>query len=242
MCAAIAKGAPVKAIGANYQRTPLCMISMAKSPLKEPRAMIGKRIGIQTNNTVIWHAFLKLNKIDLASLTTVPVQFDFTPLVSGDVDGFFGYANDDLVQIRAKGNDVRDFLFTDFGYKMFNATYSVLTDSLTDKTKRAQLVAFMRGEIRGWQDSLKDPDLSAKLTVDVYGAGNGLDFKAEKASCIATNEFVTNDTTTKHGLFWMSPESISETITTLAASGIKATPDMFTNEILEEAYEGKTTL
>jgi ABC-type nitrate/sulfonate/bicarbonate transport system substrate-binding protein len=242
MCNAIGKGASLKCIGANYQRTVFCMMSMAKTPLHAPQDMIGRKIGVQTNNLVIWHAFLKLNKIDPAGIHIVPVQFDFTPLVSGEVDGFFGYANDDVIQIKNKGFDVHYFLFADYGYKMLNATYSVLGDSLADKTKRAQVVAFIRGEIRGWQDAIKDPELSARLTVDVYGKGNGLDFKGEEASCVASNDFLVNADTAAHGLFWMSPASISETITTLAAGGVKATPDMFTNEILEEAYEGKTVL
>jgi ABC-type nitrate/sulfonate/bicarbonate transport system substrate-binding protein len=242
MCNAIGKGAALTCIGANYQRTVFCMMSMSKTPLNNPQDMIGKKIGIQTNNLVIWRAFLKLNKIPASSIQVVPVQFDFTPLVSGEVDGFFGYANDDVIQIKNKGFDVHYFLFADYGYKMLNATYSVLTDSLVDKTKRAQIVAFMRGEIRGWQDAIKDPALSAQLTVNVYGKGNGLDLKGEEASCVATNDFIIDSDTPSHGLFWMSPASVAETITTLAAGGVKATSDMFTNDIINEAYEGKTTL
>jgi ABC-type nitrate/sulfonate/bicarbonate transport system substrate-binding protein len=242
MTNAVAKGAALRCIGANYRKTVFCMISMARSPLREPGDMIGKRIGIQTNNLVIWHAFLKLNKIDVSRIRTVPVQFDFSPLVSGEVDGFFGYLNDDVVQLKSKGNDIHYFLFSDFGYKMFTATYSVAADSLRDRAKRAQLVAFMRGEIKGWQDAIRDPALGARLTVDVFGRGNGLDFSGELASCVATNAIMEDATTRQHGLFWMSPPDIGDTIATLAAAGVRATPDMFTNEILDEAYEGKTTL
>jgi ABC-type nitrate/sulfonate/bicarbonate transport system substrate-binding protein len=242
MSNAVAKGASLKCIGANYRKTIFCMISMAQSPLKTPQDMIGKKIGIAVNNQVIWHAFLKLNKIDVDRVNTVPVQFDFSPLVSGEVDGFFGYINDDVVQLKARGNDIYYFPFSDFDYKMFTGTYSVATDSLQDSAKRAQLVAFMKGEIRGWQDAIKDPDLSARLTVDVFGKGNGLDFAAEKASCVVTNGVMEDAVTRQHGLFWMSPADVADTITTLAAAGVRATPDMFTNEILEESYEGKTTL
>jgi hypothetical protein len=175
-------------------------------------------------------------------LTTVPVQFDVSPLVSGDVDGFFGYLNDDVVQLKAKGNDIHYFPFSDFGYKMFTGTYSVAADSLQDSEKRAQLVAFMRGEIRGWQDAIKDPAYGARLTVDVYGKANGLDYEEQRASCLVTNGIMEDAVTHEHGLFWMSPSNVEDTINTLAAGGVRATPDMFTNEILEEAYEGKTVL
>lgn len=49
-------------------------------------------------------------------------------------------------------------------------------------------------------------------------------------------------TTKAHGLFWMSDEAISETIATMATAGVKATPDLFTNEILAEVYQGKTSV
>ncbi len=242
MANAVAKGASLKCIGANYQTNVNCIMSLAKTPLKTPQDLIGKRIGLQTGNLVVWHVFLKLNHIDPASIHIVPVQFEFSPLVTGEVDGFFGYANDDAVQLKAKGIDIHCLLFADYGYRMFTATYAVASDSLTDKVRRAQLVAFMKGEILGWQDAIKDPALAAHLTVDVYGAGNGLDFKSQEMSCVATYDYIVNDDTKKHGLFWMTPTSVQETVAACAASGITASPDMFTNEILEEAYGGKVTL
>ncbi len=237
-----AKGAGLRIIGTDYQKSPFCMISMTKTAIKTPQDMIGKKIGIQNTNLVLWHAFLKINKIDPSKINTVPVQFDFSPLVSGEVDGFFGYSNDDVVHLREKGNDVTYMLFGDFGYKLYTAAYAVRADSLTDKTKRAQIVAFMRGDIKGWQDVVKDPTLGAKLTVEVYGKGNGLDQTTEYKSCLLTNELMLNDVTKAHGLFWMSDEGVKETIETLAVAGIKATPEMFTNEILAEIYQGKSSL
>ncbi len=237
-----AKGAGLRIIGACYQKSPFAIISLTKTALKTPQDMVGKKIGIQSSNLVIWNAFLKINKIDPKSLSTVPVQFDFSPLVSGEVDGFFGYSNDDVIHLRHKGNEVTYFLLADHGYKLMTATYTVLASSLTDTTKRAQIAAFMKGDIRGWQDVVADPTLGAKLTVDVYGKGNGLDEAAERESCALTNELMVNDTTKAHGLFWMSDEAIAETIQTLAAAGVKATPDMFTNEILAEVLNGKATL
>jgi hypothetical protein len=133
-------------------------------------------------------------------------------------------------------------LFADFGYDMVNGIYSVLSDSLSDKAKRAQLVAFMKAEILGWQDAVKDPTLGARLTTDVYGKGNGLDPKITLTSCVTTNDFMVSADTTQHGLFWMSPAVIEETVKSLRAAGIRASPDRFTNEILEEALQGRTTL
>ena len=242
MANAISKGAKLKCIGVNYQKNNCCIASMATAPLRTPQDMIGKKIGVQTINLVIWHAFLKLNKIEASSVNLVPVQFDFSSLVSGEVDGFFGEVNDDVVDLKSRGYDVHCLLLADFGYEMFNGNYSVLSDSLNDKIKRAQLVAFMKGEVLGWQDAVKDAALGARLTTDVYGKGNGLDPKVQLASCLATNEFMISADTQQHGLFWMAPPAVEKTIATLAAAGIKAAPEMYTNEILEEVYQGKNML
>jgi ABC-type nitrate/sulfonate/bicarbonate transport system substrate-binding protein len=238
MANANAKGASIKCIAACYQRNVDAIISLAKTPLAAPQEMIGRRVGIQLTNLVPWHAFLKLNRIDPSRISSVPVQYDLTPLVTGEVDGFFGEIIDDAVQLTTKGIDIHCMPFSDFGYNMLTATYVATAGTLADPARRAQLVAFMKGDLMGWRDSIRDPDLSARLTVDVYGKGNGLDFKRQEASCLVANGFIVSPETRKHGLFWMSPASVDETIASLAAAGVKATPDMFTNEILEEAYAG----
>ncbi|MBN9026856.1 MULTISPECIES: ABC transporter substrate-binding protein [Kaistia] len=239
---AVAKGAPLKIIGTNYQKSPSSIISLTKTGLKAPKDLVGKTVGIQANNQVVWNAFLKINGIDPASVNTVPAQHDFTPLVSGELDAFFGFSNDDVVQLRQKGQDVSYLLMADYGYPMFNCNYLVTEETLKDKEKRAQVVAFMRGAIRGWQEAVKNPALSAQLTVDVYGKGNGLDQAAQEKSAAATNELMVTPDTEKHGLFWMTDKAVDETIATLATAGIVAKKDLFTNEILEEAFQGKTTL
>lgn len=241
MASAIKNGAALTCIGASYQKNVSAIMSLAKSALLTPRDMVGKKIGLQTNNQVIWRAFLRLNKIDPASITTVPVQFDFTPLITGEVDGFFGEVIDDAVQLKEKGYDVHALLLGDFGYDMLTAIYEVASDSLKDKKKRSQIVAFMKGDILGWQDAVKDPALGAKLTAEVYGKGNGLDEQSQQASCSVANHFIVSPDTDRHGLFWMTPESVDKTIASLAAAGVKATPEMFTNEILEEIYGGKSS-
>lgn len=234
---AVAKGARLRCIGANYQQTVFCIISMAGAALREPSDLIGRRIGIQTNNLVIWHAFLRLNGIDVHRIHTVPVQYELTPLISGEVEGFFGYLNDDAVHLQTSGHEIHCLRFADFGYRMFTATYSVAEQSLRDRRQRAQLVAFIRGEARGWRDAIDDPPLAARLTTDVYGRDNGLDYRVELASCLATNPMMENGATRRHGLFWMSPEAIDDTIRTLSAARVRAGPEIFTNEILEEAYQ-----
>lgn len=235
------RGADLRVIGANYQRPPYCMISMARAPIRTPQDLAGKKIGMQASNLLLWRAFLKLNHIEPSAMQIVPVQFDFAPLIAGEVDGFFGYINDDVVHLRARGEKIAWFMLGDHGYNLLAATYTARASSLADKHERAQLVAFMRGDMEGWRAALADPALSARLTVDVYGKDNGLNLQTEQQACVASGPLIEDQTTRSKGLFWMSDEAVAQTIETLAAAGIRAQRTMFTNEILAEAH-GQATL
>jgi len=87
--AAIEKGFDIIVIGAQYQKNPFAIMSPATKPLLTPQAMIGKKIGVQSDNDAVWAAFLKANNIAATAVDKVPVSFDPTPLTQGTVtDGF----------------------------------------------------------------------------------------------------------------------------------------------------------
>jgi ABC-type nitrate/sulfonate/bicarbonate transport system substrate-binding protein len=242
VAAARKEGAPLVIIGAQYQKNPFAIMSMAKTPIRTPQEMIGKRIGVATTNTVIWEAFLKVNKISTSKVTAVPVQFDPIPLTQGDVDGWMSFYIDEPNILRSQGFDVTTFLFDDFNYPLFGQVYVVREDSLKDH--RDQLVAFMRAEIRGWQDALKDPAEGARLAVNVYGKSLGLDLAEQTLEIKDQNALLVSLYTKQKGLLSMSPAKIAQSIKTIAAggtTGVKA-KELFTDEILVDAYGGKTSL
>lgn len=233
---AVNQGADLTIIGANYQKNPFCIIS-TKAKIKTPKELIGKRIGIQATNESGWLSFLKLNNIKPSQIIQVPVQYDISVLTSGSVDGFWGYVNDDVVNLQLKHIPCTVLLMADFGYTMVGATYMVRTSSLSNSAERQQIVQFLKGDIKGWRDAIADPALGARLTVDTYGKGLGFNVATELASCKATNPLMVDADTAAHGLMWMTPKLIEESVHTLATSGIKAKTSLFTDEILKEVYE-----
>src|SRR3954454_23288692 len=70
--AAIGKGAPLVIIGAQYQKNPFAIMSLASAPITVPTDMIGRKIGVQATNEPVWNAFLKANRIDPSKITKVP--------------------------------------------------------------------------------------------------------------------------------------------------------------------------
>src|SRR6202044_486492 len=60
---AVTQGAPLVIIGAQYQKNPFAIMSLASKPINNPQEMIGKKIGVQSTNESVWKAFLKANNI-----------------------------------------------------------------------------------------------------------------------------------------------------------------------------------
>jgi ABC-type nitrate/sulfonate/bicarbonate transport system substrate-binding protein len=239
--AAILKGAPLKIIGAEYQKNPFAIMSMAKTPIKTAQDMYGKKIGVQVANTSVWNAFIKAANLDAAKIKVVPVQFDPLPLTQGTVDGWFSFITNEPNELRSKGFDVTTFLLADQGYPLVSATYFTTTQTLSSKPDVVK--AFLKAEIKGWKDNLANPVLGATLTVNTYGKGLGLTIAEQTLESKSENELILTPDTQKNGLFTITPALIEANLKTLAIGGLKLTENqLFDLSLLEEIYKETPSL
>lgn len=231
---AVNEGARLKTIGIQFQTSPFIIASPIGKPLKSPQDCIGKKIGVPGTNGPTWSAFLTANNIDPASLETVNIGFSSAPLTSGQVDGLMGFVTNIPGPLKRQGFETYWFGFGDFNFRLPNNNYFVSEESL--ETRRNAVKAFMRGEIRGWKDSLASPEESARLAVEEYGVDLGLDMvdQVDQARMQAT--LIVNDETRANGLFTMTSELITKSVELLKISGVETTPDFFDRSILEEVY------
>ncbi|MFM1846893.1 MAG: hypothetical protein RL417_367 [Pseudomonadota bacterium] len=234
----VSDGAPLKIIGATYQKNPFSILSIKnRANIRNPRDMIGKRIGIQPgDNEALFDAFLRANNISASSVTKVTVGYDPTPLVNNEVDGFLAFITNESITVQNLGYEVRNMLFADNGLP-FVAEAFVATQDAID-TERAALKRFLKATIRGWKDALANPDEGARLAVEVYGADLGLDINKEKQQSAAQNELlIVSDETTANGLFTISPALQSQNIASLQTAGYDITAaELFDLSLLEEVY------
>jgi ABC-type nitrate/sulfonate/bicarbonate transport system substrate-binding protein len=238
-----AQGAKLKIIAATFQTNPSAMMSLAKSPLATPKDMVGKRIGIQPSGNVIYNAFFKANGIDPQSIKKVPVQFDPSPLVDGEVDGFASFQTNQPIQLEQEGIPTKTFLLADFGYSLFTDCCVVSDETLADDKRRATVVKLLRATIKGWQDALADPAMAAELVVSKYGKSLGLDVEAQTLTAKAEVPLISTSDTEKNGLLSMTDEMIAANVETLGRVGIQTTAeDLFDTSVLEEVYKDGTRL
>ena len=231
------EGAPVKIIASTYQKNPYSVLSLeGENAIRTPEDLIGKRIGVQDVNQVLFNALLTANNISSDDVEVVPVSYDPSPLIFGEVDGYMSFLTNESILVRAEGHDAVDMAFTDNGLP-FVADAIIATEEMIE-TQREKLKAFLVGEIRGYTEALHDPQKGIDLMMAQTGTDLGLDAANELLCAEAANELlIVTEETAENGLFTTSPTLQEQTIATLAAAGIDvAAADMFDMSLLAEVY------
>ncbi len=226
--AIVEQGAPFKIIGAQYQKNPIGIVSLAKKPIREPKDLIGKTLAVPPVNVVSVEAMLKISGIDRSKVNIVPYAYDPTPLIKGEIDASLDFTTNVPFTIKQAGEEAISFLLYDFGFKIFNDTVVVTEETL--KTKRKEIVAFLKASRKGWEENLKDPTAYPKQFADTWYKGTGRSIENEIYFNTAQKPLIESS----KGIFSMSEEAIAANIESLAAAGIKAKRDHFDTTVLEE--------
>ncbi len=226
--AIVEQGAPFKIIGAQYQKNPIGIVSLAKNPIKEPKDLIGKTLAVPPVNVISVEAMLKISGIDRAQVNIVPYAYDPTPLIKGEIDASVDFTTNVPFTIKQAGEEATSFLLYDFGFTIFNDTVVVTEEVL--KTKRKEIVAFVKASRKGWEENLKDPAAFPKTFADTWFKGTGRSIENEVYFNTAQKPLIEN----ANGIFSMSEEAIAANIEALAAVGITAKREYFDTTVLEE--------
>lgn len=232
---AVAKGAPLKIVGAVYSRYAGCIMSMANKPINSPEDLYGKTIGCASSSEPVWRNFMAALKLDSSRINTVPVQGDPIGMTAGEIDGYLGFINSQVVDLRHKGFDINTMLLADVGFPLVGQTY-ITTQENIDKN-RAKLKAFLHAEIRGWRDVLDNPKMATDLTVNEYGKDLHLNPEATYDCCLAGNELIRNGKPAQQ-IVAISDETAAANIKAIAAGGLNlSVGDLFDLGPIREVYE-----
>jgi ABC-type nitrate/sulfonate/bicarbonate transport system substrate-binding protein len=161
--AVVQKGAPLKIIGVQFQKSPLAIVSLASSNIKGPgpKDLIGKTIAVPTLNTQIFAVFSKLHDIE-GKVKVVPYAFNPAPLVNGDVDATIDFVTQvPFIVEQMSGKKASYFLFDDNGLPLFMDLVTVTAETLAKR--RGDLVKFLRASRKGWGENFKDTSVYPKI-------------------------------------------------------------------------------
>ncbi len=231
--AAVQEGAPFKILGVAMQNNPFAIASLAGNPVNEPADLVGKRIGMALTNTPVLQALCTLNGVDINAIEIVPTQYSPQPLVAGDVDCLLCWATDLPVAMTIQGVDNVTMLMADYGYAVHSQTYIATEDSLTNR--RADILALMAGEVKGWGDYRADTDAATQLTLDMFPDA-GLDADTQRLQAARQVPLMFSELTDANGFGWWTDDTVAANIETLGLLGRTVTADLWDRSILEEIH------
>ncbi|MFK4548014.1 ABC-type nitrate/sulfonate/bicarbonate transport system substrate-binding protein [Streptomyces tendae] len=233
--AANGNGASFRVVGALYQKTPSCIVSLKKNPIRTPEDLKGRTIAVSDADKPAVHAFLAVNGLKSSDTRIVPFQYDPAPLIAGQVDGIMDYSTNSPISLKQAGYDTAVMMFGDFKYRTVTQTYVASTDQIAKNRKL--LKAALRADIMGWRANIADPEMGADLTVNKYGKSLQYDYDNQLACNKAEIALVRTADTRNNGIFTVTERLQQETVETLGLTGVRTTVDaLFDMSLLDELY------
>jgi ABC-type nitrate/sulfonate/bicarbonate transport system substrate-binding protein len=222
------QGAKFKIIGAQFQKNPIGLVSLASNPIKTPKALEGKILAVPPVNMPGVLGMLKLNGIAKSSVRIVPYQFDPTPLIKGEIDASVDFVTDVPYTIELAGKKAVSFLLYDYGVADFGDTVTVTEEFLA--ANRSLLVRWLRASRAAWTLNFKDPAKYPTEFKDTWLKGTG----RATGNDIFTNQADKSLMESPNGIFSMSAAGIAANVGYLNSIGVAADRSMFDTSLLGE--------
>lgn len=162
---AASQGIPVKSFAVNVQEHPYAFFSLPAKPIRTPKDMIGKKIGIQATGKVLLSALLKKHDIPESDVEVVVIGADMTPLVSGQVDAVTGWLTN-TTALAALGEDRVAMKLWDNGVQLYGNPYYTTNDLL--QRDPAIVAGFLRAAAKGWEYAYNNREAAVDLLVKDY--------------------------------------------------------------------------
>ena len=178
---------------------------------------------------------LKANNLPADTVKFVSVPNGIDPLMNGKVDALIGFLTNYPIAVKQAGGDPVVLSFSDAGYAQFGDAVVVSEDALANH--RDEVKAMMKSVIEGWNAGLTaGTDGIADIAMEYGGKDNDLDRALQVSSASVLPSFMLTSDTVKNGIFTITPDLVSQAVSSLGAAGITADASMFDTSILQEVY------
>ncbi len=223
------KGATFKIIGAQFQKSPDSVISLEQTGIKTIKDLVGKTVACPPLSLGTFKVLLGLNGVTEDQLKIVPYAFDPTPLATGQVDAVVDFMTSlPFIVEQTSGKKASYMLFYDFGLPFGQDLVTVTEETL--KSRRKDIVAFMRASRKGWNEDIANPEKYTKEFENTWFKGNGYTPEAALFHSRIQVDLMTNP----NGVFAMDESWIEKNLATLDKVGVKADKSLFDTSILAE--------
>ncbi|MEH2473557.1 NitT/TauT family transport system substrate-binding protein [Nitrobacteraceae bacterium AZCC 2161] len=156
---------PIKCFATGAQVHPYTFFSLKKNPVREPKDLVGKKVGIQSTGVILLRALLAKNKIADKDVTIIPIGAEMSPLLTGQVDVVTGWLTN-TTALKVLGDQRVDMRLWDTGVKLYALPYYATVDTLTKKPE--VLAKFLRATSQGWAFARGEPEKAVDLLVKEF--------------------------------------------------------------------------
>lgn len=215
---AVSKGIPIQCFGTIYQSTPNALMSLGKKPLTTMASLKGKTVGLPNGEQQLLTAMLKRAGVDPSSVKLVTVGTDPSVLTSGQVQAYIGYGTEQGLDLQQSGADVHIVYFNKLGDPDYGNAYYAKTSTL--KSQSDLVTRWMKADLRGWKDFVKNPEAAATLTWNLYHKQTQAVLSSEKLSAKASVPLINGGDAAEHGLLWVDENSFHEVYELYKTAGI----------------------
>lgn len=223
------KGANFKIVGVQFQKSPDSIISLEATGIKTIKDLAGKTVACPPLNLGPFKVLLEVNGLTEEQVKIVPYTFDPTPLASGQVDAVVDFMTSlPFIIEQTSGKKASYILFSEAGMSFGQDLVTVSEDTL--KSRRKDIVGFLRASRKGWVEDFKEPGKYAKEYEETWYKGNG--YTPEAAQFHAKIQMPLMEH--PKGVFTMDEAWIDGNIASLAKVGIKVSRDIFDPSLLAE--------
>jgi NitT/TauT family transport system substrate-binding protein len=160
-----AQGLPVVYVMAWWQDYPIAIASPVDSGIESPADLVGKRVGfpgVYGASYVGYRALLSAAGIEEEAITLDPIGFtQAEALYEGKEDAVVVYANNEPVQLEARGFPVNVIRVADFVHLTSNG---LITNEKTVAENPELIKGMIAAILRGVEDTIEDPDAAYEIS------------------------------------------------------------------------------
>ena len=220
-------------IGAQYQRNPIGVVSLASNPIPNATALVGKKLAVAPVNRLTVEAMFRLNDINPDSVELIPYTYDPQILINGTADATIDFVTNVPYAIKKAGVEPESFLLFDAGFKIYNDTVVVKREFLDANFEAC--ASFLAASILGWkkvydsgsQEAIARRNASSWFKGNGREIGNEIEFAANQLPLMESPQ----------GFFNMSERGIRQNIESLQLLGLEVSPEIFDTKPLARALQ-----
>lgn len=203
---------PIRCFAAGAQEHPFSYISRSRNPVRQPRDLIGKRVGTQSTAVILLRALLAKHGIAEREVTVIPIGSDMSPLMTGQVDVITGWLTN-TTAMRVIPDAVTMRLW-DTGVRLYALPYYATAQTIE---RRADVLArFLRATGRGWAHAHANRDQAVDFLVREFPNLNRAD---EREAADVMLRYAFSSRTGTEGWGTMDPDVWREQIDLYAQLG-----------------------